>query len=410
MDNHRTCKGKSTITTTDDGMPRRSFLKGGLGALVGASCVPALERHATAKIGQAATVASGTYVCPPCGLDCDKLTFDKPGNCPQCGMTLVPATGEGGPPKVAVLLFSGAQLIDFAGPWEVFGTAGFLVHTVAENLEPHTVVFGLKTVADYTFDNSPKSDILLVPGGGVPLRNRRVIEWIQAKSKEVSHVMSVCTGAHLLAEAGLLDGLSATITYGMEDALAKQGKDIKVVSPARFVDAGKIITTAGLTSGIDGALHLVSKILGTGAAESTALGMEYRWSPESNFARAALADRYLPDGLRFANARFKGAEAKLLSTAGDTDHWELRMLVSRPETPADVMAVISERIRSNTGHTRGPVVLAPAGAKGRAKQSGIEWKFTDDQGRGWRGTAVAEPSAEEKGSSLVTLRLVATAK
>jgi hypothetical protein len=221
--------------------------------------------------------------------------------------------------------------------------------------------------------------------------------------------MSVCTGAHLLAEAGLLDGLSATITYGMEDALAKQGKDIKVVSPARFVDAGKIITTAGLSSGIDGALHLVSKILGPGAAEATALGMEYRWSPDSNFSRAALADRYLPDGLRFANARIKGAEAKLLSTAGDTDHWELRMIVSKPETPAEVMAVLSERIKSNTGHTRGPVVLTPAGANGRrAKQPEVEWKFRDDQGRRWRGTAVAEPSPEEKGKSLVTLRLVGT--
>lgn len=412
MDNHRTCKVESTITTTDDGLPRRSFLKGGLGALVGASCLPALERHATAKIAQAATVASGTYVCPPCGLDCDKLTFDKPGNCPQCGMTLVPANGEGGPTRVAVLLFGGAELIDFAGPWEVFGTAGFLVHTVAENLEPHTAVFGLKTVADCTFDNSPKSDVLLVPGGGVgqSMRNPRLMKWIQAKAKEVNHVMSVCTGAHLLAEAGLLDGLSATITYGMEDMLAKQGKDIKVVSPARFVDAGKIITTAGLSSGIDGALHLVSKILGTAAAESVALGMEYRWSPDSNFSRAALADRYLPDGLRFGNARLKGAEAKLLSTAGDTDHWEIRMIVSKPETPGQVIDLLGERISSNTGHTRGPVVLTPAGGKGRAKQSEIEWKFTDDQGRGWRGTGVAEPSAEEKGKSLVTLRLVGKAK
>src|SRR5713226_5627281 len=102
-------------------------------------------------------------------------------------MKLVPSGGgERSPPTVAILLFNGAQIIDFAGPWEVFGTAGFLVLTVAENLEPHTMVFGQKVVADYTFENSPKADILLVPGGGVSeqLENRRLIQWIQAKAKD----------------------------------------------------------------------------------------------------------------------------------------------------------------------------------------------------------------------------------
>src|SRR5260221_123561 len=91
-------------------------------------------------------------------------------------------------------------------------------------------------------------------------------KWIKTKSSEVSHVMSVCTGAFLLAKAGLLDGLNATTTYGMENELAKSGTNIRVVYPERFVDAGKIITTAGLSSGIDGALHLVAKMIGTGAA------------------------------------------------------------------------------------------------------------------------------------------------
>ncbi len=256
-------------------LSRRSFALS-MAGLVPSRRLAASYRYAAAPAGRvyAGAPAEKKYVCPPCGLDCDKLTFDEPGNCPNCGMKLIPlGGGEDSPPVVGVLLFDGAEIIDFAGPWEVFGTAGFLVHTVAENLEPHTMVFGLKVVADYAFDNSPKADILLVPGGGVrkSTQNEILIRWIQTKSKEVSHVMSVCTGAFLLAKAGLLDGLTATTTYGMEDQLAKAGKNINVACPRRFVDSGKVITTAGLSSGIDGALHLVSKIRGLGAAQSTAL-------------------------------------------------------------------------------------------------------------------------------------------
>src|SRR5205085_9142744 len=201
------------------------FMKCGAGAAIAAGCLHALELHAAATEARAGQAAARVYVCPPCGLPCDKLTFDKPGNCPQCGMTLIPLDGEGGPPRVAILLYNGAEIIDFSGPWEVFGTAGFLVHTVAESLEPHMMVFGQKVVPDYTFDNSPKADILLVPGGGVgrSMNNPRLIQWVQANAKDVNHVMSVCTGAFILAKAGLLDGLNATTTYGMEDALSKSG-------------------------------------------------------------------------------------------------------------------------------------------------------------------------------------------
>jgi len=379
-------------------------MKCGAGAVLAAGCLASLGMGGSAFEARADQgAATKVYVCPPCGLDCDKLTFDKPGNCPQCGMKLIPlGGGEDSPPAVAVLLFNGAEIIDFAGPWEVFGTAGFLVHTVAESLEPHTMVFGQKLVPDYTFDNSPKADILLVPGGGVgrSMNNPRLIQWVQAKAKDVNHVMSVCTGAFILAKAGLLDGLNATTTYGMEDALSKSGTNIKVVYPRRFVDAGKIVTTAGLSSGIDGALHLVSKILGSGNAQSTALGMEYRWSPDSEYSRAALADRYLPDGLQFGNPNLRGARATMLSTEGDTDRWETRILVSEPKTPAEIVDLLGKRIKSNTSHTRGPVVLG-----GTAGSSRIKWKFTDDQGRGWRGVGIAAPSPDEKDKFVLTLRL-----
>src|ERR1700694_3238624 len=198
------------MKTMDDGLTRRSFIKGSAGAVMAISCLNSFGLSGT-PLEARATPSAGAqvYICPPCGQPCDKLTFDKPGTCPNCQMTLVPlGGGTDSPPTVAILLFNGAELIDFAGPWEVFGTAGFLVHTVAEKAEPLTMVFGQKVIPEYTFENSPKADILLVPGGGVfgYMNNERLIRWIQDKSKAVDHVMSVCTGAFLLAKAGLLAG------------------------------------------------------------------------------------------------------------------------------------------------------------------------------------------------------------
>ena len=396
-----------------EGLTRRGFLRDSTGAVIAARYLPGLGRHGTAIAERASQgTAAKVYVCPPCGQECDKLTFDKPGSCPQCGMKLIPqGGGEGSPPTVAILLFNGAEIIDFAGPWEVFGTAGFLVHAVAENLEPHTMVFGQKVVADYTFENSPKADILLVPGGGIDgaMGNPRLMEWIQAKAKDVSHVLAVCTGVFILGKAGLLAGQTATATYGMVDDLL-EFPNTRVVYDQRFVDSGKIITTAGLTSGIDGALHLVSKMLGRGNAQSVALSMEYDWDPDAKYARGALADRFLPDGLAYGNARLKGAQATIVSTGGSTDRWEAKILVSEPRSSAEIISLLRERIGSNTApsgmskrisHIRGGVRLSPASANG----SEIRWKFTDDQGRGWSGLGVVEPAAEDKGKFVVTLKL-----
>jgi len=263
--------------TTDDGLTRRSFIKGSAGAVIAASCFPAMELRGIAfepRVPE--TGADQVYICPPCGNDCDKLTFDKPGNCPQCGMKLIPlGGGEGSPPTVAVLLFNAIEIIDFAGPWEVFGGAGFHVFSVAEKLDPITTVYGQKVTADYTFENSPKADVLLVPGGGVrgAVNNSNLIKWVQDTAKESKYVMSVCTGAFILARAGLLDGLSATTVSGGIANLATAGTNIKVVYDKRYVDNGKIITTAGLSSGIDGSFYLVSKMLGQGKAQQTALGI-----------------------------------------------------------------------------------------------------------------------------------------
>ncbi|HLJ92876.1 MAG TPA: DJ-1/PfpI family protein, partial [Gemmataceae bacterium] len=283
-----------------------------LALLAGTSAWPLAAADATKDAAvRSPGSAAKVYICPPCGGACDKLTFAKPGACPLCGMTLVEQTDRG-PITVAILLFPSVEIIDYSGPWEVFGQAGFAVHTVAEKAEPIRTAFGQRVIPDYTLEKSPPADILLIPGGGVSdqlLANRQVIQWIQAHAREAQYVMSVCTGAFLLAKAGLLDGQTATTFHKSIDRLSQFAPMTKVVHDQRYVDNGKMITTAGLSSGLDGALHLVAKIKGKGAAQATALRLEYRWQPDSPFARAALADRYLP--------RFHDFEGTLLATDGD---------------------------------------------------------------------------------------------
>ena len=128
------------------------------------------------------TAAPKVYVCSPCGLECDSRAFDKPGVCPVCGMTLIEKDSA---KAVAILLFGYVQIIDYAGPWEVFGEAGFKVFTVAEKPGPINAVFGQKLVPDYTFENSPKADVLLVPGRGISAayNNGKLIKWIQHTEK-----------------------------------------------------------------------------------------------------------------------------------------------------------------------------------------------------------------------------------
>src|SRR5215218_6090584 len=203
------------------------------------------------------------------------------------------------PRNLAILLFEGVQIIDYTGPYEVFGHAwagekpAFNIYTVAEKSGPITTSMGMSVNPRYTFANAPKADVIVLPGGGVNdhLENRAVMQWVEESSKDAEVVLSVCNGAFFLAKAGLLDGLKATTFAGMIDDLRTAAPKARIVDDQRWVDNGKIITTAGLSSGIDGSLHVIEKLMGRGYAQRAALGMEYNWQPELNWARAALPDR-----------------------------------------------------------------------------------------------------------------------
>jgi len=385
-------------TNHDEALTRRHFLKGSAAVVVAAGWLHAFDIDGLAAKHQVSKSAGGTqYVCPPCGLACDKLTFDKPGNCPQCGMALIEQAQVDKSPVVSILLFDHVEIIDFAGPWEVFGAAGYKVFTVAEKTEAVNAVYGQHVIADYTFENSPRADVLLVPGGGVgdATNNSKLIKWVQDNAKESTVVISVCTGAFILARAGLLDGLTATTVRHAIPRLATAGKNIKTVYDKRYVDNGKIITTAGLSSGIDGALYVVSKMLGRGAAQQAALGIEYKWDPEGKFARAAYADRYLPN--------FDGFDGKILSTEGDTEHWEIKALVLKPATSGEIMELARKQIASNTPHASSTVAIT---SHKNGDRSEMEWKFKDDEGRAWRGVGSVEPAPDDRAKFMLTLKLM----
>jgi predicted amidohydrolase/putative intracellular protease/amidase len=172
---------------------------------------------------------------------------------------------------VAVMLFEGVELLDFAGPAEVFIIANkgksYRVVTVAESTKPLKTMGGVTVTPDFTFENAPKADILVVPGGNTSAVGKAGREWLKTTSGGAEITMSVCYGAFLLADANLLDNMEATTHHwGIADLKAAAPR-CRVVMGKRFVDSGRIITTAGVTAGVDGALHVVERLQGEEAAK-----------------------------------------------------------------------------------------------------------------------------------------------
>jgi putative intracellular protease/amidase len=196
--------------------------------------------------------------------------------------------------NVALFLYNGVELLDFAGPGEVFSAAGFNVYTVT--LDGSDVLSqGFVTIKpQYAMSAAPDPDIVVFPGGGSgpTSKNQAVLDWLNARVAAGAIGMSVCTGASILANAGLLKGLNVTTWHGFIPSLQADHPDMKVLDNTRFVDNGNIITTAGVSAGIDGALHMVARIKGLEEAKATAHYMEYdKWRPEDG--RVDITNAYL---------------------------------------------------------------------------------------------------------------------
>jgi transcriptional regulator GlxA family with amidase domain len=180
------------------------------------------------------------------------------------------------PVRALFYLYDGIELLDFAGPMEVFVVAGFEVITVAKTKSPIISQGVLKIIPDYCIDDAPFSNIIAFFGGDAAnvYNDPVVIQWLK-NLKSPDFYFSVCTGAFILGKAGLLDHLSVTTWHGKIEELKREIPRANVLSNVRFVDNGRVITTAGVSAGIDGALHLVEKILGGRAAAEVVRYMEY---------------------------------------------------------------------------------------------------------------------------------------
>lgn len=183
--------------------------------------------------------------------------------------------------RVAFMLGDNANVIDTAGPWEVFQDVmlhegghhhPFELYTVAPTDRLLRMTGGLQVQPDYTIGNAPQPQVIVVPAHMSTPDSR---EWLRAASAGTDVTMSVCTGAFQLARTGLLKGIPATTHHDFFDSFAKEFPDIELRRGLRFVDNGRIATAGGLTSGVDLALHVVARYFGTEVAAATATFMEY---------------------------------------------------------------------------------------------------------------------------------------
>ena len=210
-------------------------------------------------------------------------------------LSRVPVTGK----RIGIVIFDEVEVLDFCGPFEVFSVtrldearrreepSPFEVALIAESGEVITASGGMKVTPRFTFDDCPKLDILVVPGGWGTRReagNPRMIEFIRTRAPEVEKLTSVCTGSLLLATAGLLDGLHATSHWRFLDQLRTGFPNIAVEYDQHVVEDGNVITSAGISAGIDMALRVVMRYHGEEIARATARHMEYPF-PEDNRRR-----------------------------------------------------------------------------------------------------------------------------
>ncbi len=197
--------------------------------------------------------------------------------------------------NLAILLFDQVEVLDFAGPFEVFAVADelaeknlFRVFTVAETPGTIRTNHGMKIVPEHTFESAPVPDILIVPGGfgtRALLNKPSVLEWIRTRAKRAEIVAAVCTGALVLAKAGLLAGQPATTHYLNLGLLRELAPTADVREDRRFLDNGHLATSAGISAGIDLSLHLVARLHGVSVAEETARYMEYHWRNDGGSQR-----------------------------------------------------------------------------------------------------------------------------
>jgi transcriptional regulator GlxA family with amidase domain len=190
--------------------------------------------------------------------------------------------------KIGIYIYDQAEVLDFAGPFEVFSTAArisdsepkFQVFLIGETGQMVTARAGFKVQPDYGFHDCPALDVLIVAGGvhDREMTKAPVIEWLTQQSSKAMLVASVCTGVFLLAQAGIVDGLHVTTHWQDVADLRMRFPQLNVVENQRWLDQGRVLTSGGISAGIDMSLHMLQRFSGLGVARATAKQMEFSWT------------------------------------------------------------------------------------------------------------------------------------
>ena len=283
---------------------------------------------------------------------------------------------------VAILMFDGVEVIDYAAPYEVFVQAGFSIYTVSKDGRGVRASGGLKSEVNHSFASAPPATIVVVPGGHVEdvQKDEATLEWLRKQATSAGHVMSVCTGSFILGRSGLLDDKSATTFHRAFDAMQAQFPKVKIVRDQRWVDSGKIVTSAGLASGIDTSLHVLSEVRGLKEARSVAMMLEYDWHPDSGFVRGKFADR----NLRFPSTMRppEGTKIDMVTSIGDERSWELEYLVDSPLDANKLFDELANQAKQD-----------PAFAvKPRTRPDQLAWDYDSPYGGRWNASFVAKPT------------------
>jgi transcriptional regulator GlxA family with amidase domain len=186
---------------------------------------------------------------------------------------------------IGIFSFNDMELMDFAGPYEVFTAVNEVsefthcrVYTISETGSTIKTINGLQVLSDFSTDNCPQPDILIIPGGNGTrqlVNNLSIIQWIKKSAEKAEIVFSVCSGARLLAKAGLLDGLEFTTHHLVYEDVAQLAPSAKLKKERRFTDNGNVMTAGGITAGIDLSLYIIEKLFGQPTARKVKVYMEY---------------------------------------------------------------------------------------------------------------------------------------
>jgi transcriptional regulator GlxA family with amidase domain len=256
--------------------------------------------------------------------------------------------------NVAIVLYQGVEILDFGGPAEVFsaaasfgadrGVEAFDVYTVASSREPVVSQGFIDIIPDYAIADAPPADIVVIPGGASSsmLRDDALMAWINDRLEHGQLTMTVCTGAMAPGSLGAFDGLTVTTHHSSLDHLQKLAPKATVEAGRRFIDNGSVLTTAGVSAGIDGALHVVAKLHGRKVADDVAWYMEYAWTPDGAIAQTY---SYLDPSRDERGQRIQSAIND--NRAGELSRAEtqLRSLLAEDDSDGHTWTLLTENLR-----------------------------------------------------------------